>query len=113
MSDDISFQTWICPSCHGDHPQGNLCTPEDDRPFTPSQDDRSYIADQYRALQAQLADARAELELLRRVRERAFLLREAQRAYMANRGNDTLGAAVGHAAAALDAALREWEARGK
>lgn len=25
MSDDISFQTWICPACHDDHAQSMGC----------------------------------------------------------------------------------------
>jgi hypothetical protein len=55
MSDDISFQTWICPKCSDDHRQGGQCSPKNDKPFSPSPDDRSYLAVKYRELERRLA----------------------------------------------------------
>lgn len=44
---------------------------------------------------------------LAKVRTAAIALREAQISYMANRGNQVLGEAVGKAAEALDKAIKE------
>lgn len=47
------------------------------------------------------------LKQLGKVKRRAENLREAQKAYMTDRGNEQLGKAVGEAASRLDEALKE------
>lgn len=66
MSDDISFQTWICPQCHYDHAQGGACAGLDPKEFTAAPEDKSYIAEQYRKLSARFDDA---LDVLRELQD--------------------------------------------
>lgn len=65
MSDGISFQTWICPTCHDDHKQGGACTPVYDAKFSPAKDDRSYIAEKYRELESEVARLRGLVERMK------------------------------------------------
>lgn len=62
----INYQCWICPECGDDHLKGRSCSPKSDKPFSPSLDDHSYIAEKYRELEAKLALAE---ELLERAKE--------------------------------------------
>jgi hypothetical protein len=62
MSDDISFQTWICPKCYDDHSMRAECKPLGVDKFSPSLDDNSFIAQEFRKLEAELRDARQLIE---------------------------------------------------
>lgn len=53
---------------------------------------------------------RADAPELVALREASFCLRQSQRAYMTDRGNNVLGALVGKAAADLDTALAAFDA---
>lgn len=50
MSDDIDFQTWICPKCFDDHFMNAECTPFEQKEFMPHESDHSMIAEKYREL---------------------------------------------------------------
>lgn len=68
----LETQCWICPKCADDHPQNAACTPKELIEFLPSPSDKSYIAEQYLKL-------RADLERERRAREVAGTALEASR----------------------------------
>lgn len=67
------------------------------------------LRDHARAMETQLGDTPHQRDLANacviRLTEAATALRAAQRAYLADRGNEALGKKVGEAAQALDAAL--------
>lgn len=49
MSDEISFQTWICPKCFDDHRMDGPCVEQINKGlFMPHPEDCSYIAEKYR-----------------------------------------------------------------
>jgi hypothetical protein len=53
----MNIQCWICPKCHDDHRQDGACSPPSGE-FLPAPDDRSYIAEAYRNVMAELTVAR-------------------------------------------------------
>ena len=55
LNELIDFQTWICPKCSDDHPRHGECSPKNDKPFSPSPDDRSHIANEFRKIEARCA----------------------------------------------------------
>lgn len=55
-----------------------------------------------------VVDLAKEVKLLREVAKHACQLREAQKEYMANRGNEELGKRVGQKAALVDGSLYDW-----
>ena len=60
MTEEINFQTWICPTCFDDHPMIGPCVPSTKTGlFMPHPQDHSKIADEYR-------DRVAEIQLLKR-----------------------------------------------
>jgi hypothetical protein len=69
----MEAQCWICPNCHDDHAQGAACqclSPL--KEFSPSPDDDSFIAQEYRKMVAERDAARAEAKRYRMALEAIY-----------------------------------------
>lgn len=69
MSDDISFQTWICPKCYDVHLRNGECSPLGADKFSPAPSDHSYIANEFRKLEAEIERLKAENAKMRKALE--------------------------------------------
>lgn len=65
----MQTQCWICPKCFNDHSENAPCSPPNNNPFSPSDDDVTLIAREYRNLVKEIAQLKAERDYLKSDRD--------------------------------------------